>query len=196
MIELVSIEISDAAKCATKHIEPFSVTHLESNAEDRKQSEEGEIILVQQKIGEKVYSNGKPIKFPPVSDNIYSLVLVDMRGYLAGTGGDIDDYHEIASGIYGLKPEDRWKAHFWKDGNGKSAPIKGIFDKNNPLHASKTLQERIHFIGFADEKEYGQGELLNQIHYIGNPTLFDSDESLKAVYNKMPFRKEGAILDC
>lgn len=74
LIELVSIEVSNAVRCATKDTGLYWTTILQSNAEDMKQSEEGEIIIVQQKIGEKVYAKGKPAKFPTVSDNVFSLI--------------------------------------------------------------------------------------------------------------------------
>lgn len=196
LIELVSIQTSDAVKCATKQTGPIWETNLSSNAEDIKQSVEGETILVQQKIGEKVYSNDIPIKFPPISNNVFSLILVDMRGYLSGVsnGGDANSYRVIAYGISGLERENEWMALYWKDRNGKLVPVKGLFDENNPLRAAKTLQERIHFLGFVSEKEYRQGKLLDQILYLANPTLFDTpvNESAKAIYNKMPFRRELA----
>ncbi len=184
LIELVSINISDAVKRATKDEGLLSTTLLRSDAEDKRQSVEGEIIKLQEKVGEKVYSNDKPIKFPPISDNVFSLILVDMRGYLDG-GGDVFDYDEIAQGKSGLASKNRW-VNCW---NGK--PIEGIFENDNPLRAAKNIQERIHFLGFVeDEKGYGQGTLLDQTHYCPNQLLLDTDESVKAVYNKMPFRKE------
>lgn len=110
-----------------------------------------------------------------------------MRGYL-DNGGDVFDYREIAYGIYGLEPENRWMAHYWKDKNGRLVPIKGIFDRDNPLQAAKALQERIHFLGFVNEKGYGPGRLMDQVYFSANPWIFETEDSAKAVYEMMPFK--------
>lgn len=187
LVELVSIEVSNAVRSATKDTGLYWTTILQSNSEDIKQSEEGEIIIVQQKIGEKVYKNGKPIKFPPISDNVFSLILIDMRGYL-DDGGNVFDYREIAYGIYGLEPENSWMAHYWKNKNWDTIPIKGIFDRGNPLRAAKVLHQRIHFLGFVNEKEYGPRKLMTQIYFLANPWIFETEDFAKAVYEMMPFR--------
>jgi hypothetical protein len=189
LVELVSIEISDAVRRATDETEISSVTILHSDTGDSPQSIEGEIIKAQEKIVEKVYSNGKVTKFPPASDDSISIILADMRGCLLGK----TNYHDccqIAYGKWGLKSEDDCPVYFWKDRNGTFSPIKGIFEKDNPLKGSRILQQRIHFLGFVNEKEYGQGKLLNQIQYFPNPTLFDDNKSVQLIYGQMPFRRE------
>ena len=190
LVELVSIEISDAVKSATKYEGPYEETILVTGA--GKQSGEGEIVRVQRKILEKVFEKKKHIKFPTVSDNVFSLILIDMRGYL-GKGevlSDKDDYREIAYGKAGLERKNRWMLHYQKDRKGKEVPTIGLFEENNPLIGVSTLQERIHFLGFVAEKEFGPGKLLKQIYYLANPLLFNTNESMLEVYNKMPFRKE------
>jgi hypothetical protein len=188
LVELVSIEISDAVKRATEETEVCWTTLLHSDAEDKTQSVEGEIIKAQEKIVEKVYSNGKITKFPPASDVCISLILADMRGCLLENTGYYD-YLQIAYGAKGLRPEHECPVYFWKDRNGTFLPIKGIFEEDNPLKGSTILQQRIHFLGFVNEKEYGLGELLNQIQYFPNPNLFDNDKSVQLIYNQMPFRR-------
>jgi len=55
---------------------------LRTNAEDRTQSEEGETIKAQERIGEKVFERKKgPIKFPEPAGSIHML-MVDARGYM------------------------------------------------------------------------------------------------------------------
>ena len=64
LIELVSIRVSQAAKHAIKQTGMIYQQILASDSEDIAQSEEAEMITAEQKIGEKVFSNGKPTKFP------------------------------------------------------------------------------------------------------------------------------------
>lgn len=163
----------------------FKEQILTSDANDGRQSEEGEIILVQQKIGEKVFSGERPIKFPSVVDNVFHMILLDMRGFLGMVDGDEADYREIAYGHEGLKPHERWKAHYWNN-----APIKGIFERENPLRAAYTVQERIHFLGFVNEQEYCEGCLLKQIYYYHNPLLFNDHLHAQSIIDKLPFRRD------
>ena len=190
LVELKSIQTSDAVKHATKYEGPYEETILVTGA--GKQSGEEEIVRVQRKILEKVFEKEKHIKFPTVSDNVFSLILIDMRGYL-GAGemlANAYDYREITYGIAGLERNNRWMAHYQKDRNGKKVPTIGLFGENNPLIKVSTLQERIHFLGFVAEKEFGPGKLLKQIYYLANPLLFNTNDSKMEAYNKMPFRKE------
>lgn len=203
LIELVSIGTSDATKKATKYkdinlntykkthkIEIWS-THLTSNAQDKKQSEEGEIILVQQKILEKVH------KFPSVLNNSFNLILIDIRGYLPSKGEDMeDDYREVAYGAFGLTTGNSWKGHFWINDKGKKVAIKGLFEKDNPLREAKKLQEKIHFLGFINEKTcgiksvddevYGQGKFLKKIEWFPSPILLNNNK-YKEIIKKIPF---------
>lgn len=194
LVELVSVGESNPAKNATKTeniTDEIQISRriLSSDAEDKKQSEEKEMILVQQKIGEKVFQNNKNIKFTQPSENVYSIILVDMNGYLGGIGKGrnlsdfVDDFREIAYGRSGFK-KSRWHLlHRW---NNKL--IKGIFEEENPIKSIKHVQERIYFIGFAHENHYGKGKLLKQIYYLCNPILFNYDECYKSTYEKMPFK--------
>ena len=87
LIELVSVRTSNAARRATRRMGPLYYEQLISpTPEDQGRSAEGEMITAQQKIGEKVYSRGRPTKFPPL-DGSFRLILADMRGYL-DEGGD------------------------------------------------------------------------------------------------------------
>jgi hypothetical protein len=64
LVELVSIRESDAALGATHDSGLFFGLVLTSTgATDSKETEAGEMLLVQQKIAEKAYKNG-PVKFP------------------------------------------------------------------------------------------------------------------------------------
>lgn len=184
-IELVSILPSKAGKKAIREfkqpgmklpegIEAYEQT-FDSNSKNPKNSEEGEIILVQQKIGEKVFSNNQLIKFP-IPSNAFHVIVVDMRGML-GIGGagarDRDDYLKIANGT---KRESQREilSHRWPPQNGK--PIVGLFEKDNPLQSVKYIQERIHFIDFVCERKYEEGEIIQRTFWAANPFLFMNDK--------------------
>jgi hypothetical protein len=73
---------------------------LRTDATDHRQSEEAEMLTAEQKIGEKVFADGRPTKFPVPSSAVHAIV-VDMRGYL-DEGGDIFDYRQMAYGPSGI----------------------------------------------------------------------------------------------
>lgn len=209
-IELVSILPSKAGKQAIREfsqpdmklpdgIEVYEQTFT-TDAENKKMSEEGEILLVQQKIGEKVFSNSQPIKFP-IPKNAFHMVVVDMRGMLGLGGGrllDRGDYLEIA---YGSRWAEQlgYPSHKWQTPNGKK-PIVGLFETGNPLQAVKYIQERVHFIDFVCEKEYEDDEIPNRTIRAANPFLFmhDKVKAEKArishpLYYSRPCDKSGEL---
>jgi hypothetical protein len=133
---------------------------------DQKQSEEAEMITVQHKIGEKVFADGQPTKFPCSTNTIHA-ILVDMRGYL-GAGGDWIDYRQIAYGPDGVPSDRKELIHCWE---GK--PIRGLFEnlERHPAKAAALLQNRIHLLGFIAEKEYRENEIADKVYWLPNPHL-------------------------
>jgi len=147
-----------------------------------KQSPEGELLLVEQKITEKVMRNGKPIKFPAPT-NAFHMIMIDTRAFL--NGGDADDYAQIAYGPAGMKYQSNVMS--WPNPDtGKWEPIKGLFHPDNPLRGAKLIQERIHFLGFVAEKVYKDGEIPKVMMPFSNPHLFEDKETADAAWNTHP----------
>ena len=98
----------------------------------------------------------------------------------------------MAYGYSGIEPSEYkdMLIRFWEIKPGRKEPIKGLFEKNNPIKASKYIRERIHFIGFVREKEYVEGELADRTYYLGNPHLFKSNKEIKRAYQTYPLAKE------
>jgi hypothetical protein len=189
LIELVSIRRSDGVKRATKQIGPFYEFILSSNSLDPHQCAEAEMITAEQKIGEKVFTEGRPTKFPPVS-TAYHMIVADMRGYL-DQGGDIYDYLQMAYGASGLPEDKSMLTNFWEIQPGKKEPVKGLFEKDNPLKASEYIRKRIHFLGFVSEEDFVEGEITEKTYYLGNFYLFNDDEQkMKQAYKTYPLSKE------
>jgi hypothetical protein len=184
LIELVSVRRSEGAKRATKRIGPVYEFSLSTNSSDPHQSEEAEMITAEQKIGEKVFADGKPTKFPPIKE-AYHIIVTDMRGYL-DQGGDIYDYRQMAYGPSEIPKDKAMFIHFWESKPGKKEPIKGLFEESNPLQSSKYIQQRIHFLGFVREKDYVEGEITRNAYYLNNPRLFDDREEIKRAYQTYP----------
>ena len=191
LVELVSLRESNAVKQATRQVSDHLYERvLSTDAEHSTQSEEGEMIKAQERIGEKVFRNGAPTKFP-LPNSAYHAILVDMRG-LYGAGGDAHDYRHITYGVDGLPAEDReFLIRWWTSPDGKREPIKGLFEKGNPMKAAQFVQQRIHFIGFVEEKEYREGEIVEASLYLSNPWLFPSDEQAAGAFGSYPL-KQGA----
>lgn len=172
MIEVMSLGESQAVRDASWEDGPFSGMVLSTDAEDPRQSEEGEIIKAQERISAKVYDNRRklPIKFPLPNAHL-SMILVDARGYLGGQG-DQWDWHHIALGAAGL--ESHYVRTWPNRETGLRGPIYGLFERNNIRAAPILLQERVHFLGFICEKSFADDELFGRIEYYANPHLFRS----------------------
>jgi hypothetical protein len=177
LVELVSIRESQALKQATEQVGVLYQRLLTTNAESRAHSEEAEMITALGKIGEKVFTNGQPTKFPPPSHAVHA-ILADMRGYL-GNGGDAVDYQQMANGAAGVAPKVAWAIHFWEE-----QPIRGLFEKvpDHPLRAAEVMQDRIHFIGFIAEKDYRVGEIRERSYWRPNPHLLPTEQPQRAAY--------------
>ena len=185
LVELVSIRESDAALGATVDSGLFFGLVLTSTgATDSKETEAGEMLLVQQKIGEKVYRNG-PIKFPTPQAGSFHMILVDMRGYLGGIPVvDHHDYRQIADGPHRV-PD--YAVQFWRN-----EPIKGLFEVANPLLAAATIRERIHFLGFVHERSYADGEIPAIASYFANAHLFRDIAEARAAFEAFPLKRHQA----
>jgi hypothetical protein len=196
LIELVSVRISDAARRATRQIGPLYFEQLfHATPGDPGRSEEGEMILAEQKIGEKVFSRGRPTKFPP-PDGSLRLILTDMRGYL-DRGGDLADYNEIAYGWRALAHLEHgdMMVHHWKNADGKFEPIKGLFEHGNPLAAAKSVRERIHFLGFVREERFYDEEIQQTSLLLANPGFFASQDDVMRAYATFPLARFGPLAD-
>jgi len=188
LIELVSIRTSNAAKRAIRKVGLIYEQLIRPTPKDPGRSEEGEMITAEQKIGEKVFSGGKPTKFP-VLDSSLRLILTDMRGYL-DEGGDVLDYRQMAYGASGIPAEYSWLIHYWESQPGNLSPIKGLFESDNPLRAAKYIQERIHFLGFVRERDFNNGEIKNTGYYLSNWHLFSTNQDAIKAYETYPLAKK------
>ena len=139
------------------------------------------MIKVQEKIGEKVYTNQMETKFPR-PDRAVHLIVADVRGFL-GQGGDRGDYRQIALGGVEVYAE---AVRYW---GGK--PIKGLFEQSNERQAACLIQERIHFLGFVIESEYREGEIRDGGYYLPNERLLSAAEQTR-VFQAYPLRPRGA----
>lgn len=184
LIELVSVRTSDAAKRATRKVGLIYEQLLRPTLADPGSNEEGEMITAEQKIGEKVFSGGKPTKFPPLDDSL-RLILTDIRGYL-DQGGDIVDYRQMAYGAAGVPRECAWAIRYWEAKPGHLNPISGLFEHRNPLKAAHYVQERIHFLGFVREHDFTDGEIKRAGYYLANWHLFSTREEAESACRTYP----------
>lgn len=183
LVELVSLRMSDASKEATWADGNYYGMTLMTSVGDNRKSPEAEMIRAQERISEKVYDRKQqqPIKFPTPSGAMH-LLMVDARGYQGGLGGRAADWLQISFGPKGLSHPFTW---FDSDTN-KWSPIRGLFEPECPLVAAKTMKERIHFIGFICEKTFGNEEIRDCSIYLGNRSLFDSDDSARQAVANWP----------
>lgn len=177
LIEILSIDISDAAERASEDNDPYYSFCLSSSASDPKMSEEGEMVRASEKIANKVQ------KFPLVQPKRYHVIIADMRGYII-MGGDRDDYRQIAYGPTAVRSE---RVHYWKN-----KPVLGLFETGNSHSLAKLVRERIHILGFVREHRYEAGELRDPsaVYYLPNPHMMTEQQFREAfaVYPMRPLR--------
>lgn len=180
LVEMVRLEETNAVKAATTTEEVADgVTmvkrSLSSTAADPRQSPEGETLMAVQRICQKLENNGKPHKFPPPASAIHVL-LVDVRTLF--NGGDEGDRIHVGLGGRFVPPQYR---HFYK---GKL--ISGVFSPETNLKGAAEAQERLHFIGFVNEKSYEAGAFGPSIQFVANPRLFNTPEAARAALAGWP----------
>lgn len=189
LVELVSLHESDAFKAASWKSGAMAGFVLGTNADDPRQSEEGETLKAQERIGAKAFDRKQgPIKFPEPNGSIH-MIMVDARGFLGDGHGDTDDWSQIALGPDGLNPHHI--KHWTNPKTGKRAPIMGLFQPDCPQMAAPTLQSRVHFIGFVCESSFAAGEIKQRVFYCCNTALFADEGAAKAVMARWPLRRNA-----
>jgi hypothetical protein len=186
-VEMMRLTETTAAKAATReNVDEDGVLYvsrvLNTNADDRRQSEEGETLKAVERICQKCERNGKPYKFPPPGGAI-NILLVDFRTFL--DGGDIPDRIHVALGGAHLRDVYR---RYWK---GKL--IAGVFSRETMLRGAAEARERLHFIGFANEKSYRPGDFAAATQFVANPNLFANADQARAALAAWPLQPAELI---
>jgi HipA-like protein len=121
-----------------------------------------------------------PTKFPEITSTKHHVIIIDMRGFLTGVS-DWGDYWNILYGSANLP--DEYKRWWINPRNKKSKElIRGIFDPEYPNLRCRYLQERIHAVGFVNEKKFTDGELTRTLTLYGNPLFFARQEDVRHLW--------------
>ena len=64
--------------------------------------------------------------------------------------------------------------------------VSGVFDADTKVKGAAEARERLHFIGFVNEKSYGDGSFGTSIQYVANPFLFTTPEEAHAAMGGWP----------
>lgn len=179
LMEVVSIQESKIVTANTVSNAEYPVVTeliLRSDATDQRRSSAGEIIKIQEKLGEKVWKNRAKTKFPAITDRTH-VILCDVRGCAGGEGPLAEEIYQL---IYGWRPfigtnGEAFILHFGE------TPVSGIFDPENTRDYAVELRERVHGIGFSIEETFEDRELQEQIRWYPNPFIADSEERLFAL---------------
>jgi hypothetical protein len=191
LVELVSLHESDAFKAATWSDGVHQGYILHTDADDPKQSTEGEALKAQERIGAKVFERKRgPIKFPVPDGSAIHMVMVDARGFGGDGHGDAIDWRHIAHGQHGWNAAQvmRWT----NTKTGVRMPIRGLFEPECPLEAAQTLQARLHVIGFICERTFAETEIAADTVYLCNPSLFEDEAAANVTMSRWPLRAAEA----
>ena len=169
-VELMRLEETDAVRDATvisvdEHGSEFASLHLTSDADDSRQSIEGETLKAIQRICQKCEQKGQPHKFSSPQGRNANVLLVDSRAFLNGV--DKDDLLRVAFGSVAVQGIYKM---WWNN-----QPIRGVFASDNTMKGSKQIRERVHLLGFVDEKQYGPASFAKSIRFVTNPHLVDAN---------------------
>jgi hypothetical protein len=166
-VELMRLEETAAARNATgcrtdEDGTVWSGRILSSNADDQTQSEEGETLKAVQRICQKCERGGRPHKFP-VRGRAFNVLLVHFRTFL--NGGDVHDRIHVGLGGEFLGHEAlrrRW--------NGQI--ISGAYNTRTNVRGAPEFRERVHFLGFVNERTYQPGEFAPLPSSLRTPICF------------------------
>ena len=186
-VEMVRLGETQAVKGATgSRVDadgvPWSGRILRSDADDPKQSLEGETLKAVERICQKCESKGRRHKFPPPG-GAYHAMLVDFRTF--SQGGDIHDRMHVALGAAAVDQRCRL---FW-DGR----PITGVFSPETKLRGAAEMRERVHFLGFVRERAFKPGEFATVTQFIADPHLFASAAAARSAIATWPLQPAHLI---
>jgi hypothetical protein len=181
-VEMVRLGETQAVKDATgSSVDadgiPWTGRLLRTDAEDPKQSLEGETLKAVQRICQKCEFKGRAHKFP-VPDGAYHAMLVDFRTFM--NGGDIHDRLHVALGADAVAAQYRL---FWD-----KQPITGVFSKETKVRGATQVRQRVHFLGFVRESAYTAGEFAAATQFIANPELFADGAAARAAIATWPLQ--------
>lgn len=182
-VEMMRLEETAAAVQATHArtdedgVEWFS-RNLSSNAKNPTQSEEGETLKAIERICQKCERDGQPHKFPQPGNRM-QVILVDFRTFLHG-GDNADRIHVALGGEY---LRNGFFRRFWK-----KRLISGVFSDRTNLRGACEARERVHFIGFVNEKDFDVGTFSAQTAFVANPRLFGNADEVRQAISSWPLQ--------
>jgi hypothetical protein len=183
LVELMRLEETEAARNAS-HEETgadgiaWTRRLLTTDAPDNRQSEEGETLKAVQRICQKCERGGRPHKFPAPGGSVHVL-LVDFRTFLHG--GDVHDRIHVGLGGEWIQNEllqRRWGGNL----------ISGAFSPLTNVRGAAFVRERVHFIGFVEERAYAPGSFAAATQFIANPHIFRDAAEVNAAMADWPLQ--------
>jgi hypothetical protein len=160
LVEMMRLEETDAVRAATT-TQTFAdgavmaARRLGTNAEDERQSEEGETLKAVQRICQKFESGGKPHKFSAPGTATHVL-LVDFRTFL-NRGGD--EHDRVHVGLGGELVPNEARRRYWK-GN----LISGVFSPKTNVRGRSPRTAALHRIRKRAILRDGRVRAVNPIH--------------------------------
>ena len=152
-------------------------------SQDKKQTSEGETLKAIQRICQKCEKGGKPHKFKVPNSQLNAL-LVDMRTFQNG-GDGFDRIHIALGGAY--VPEQY--RMYWGEGKDRRL-VSGVFSPENSMKGASEARDRMHFIGFVNERTFAPDAYQDAIVFVANPHLFKDEAEMRAAIETWPFKKK------
>jgi hypothetical protein len=200
LVEVVSLRTSEGVQAAVRRRGHFvehrlSTESLRTEGHQR-QSIESELILVQQKLGEKVLERDHVVKFPSVESVRKHVLVMDVRSVMGG--GEEMKYlrHDLLQVTYGHWGMDHVGGRRIRLGmqapaaDGSIQSLRGIFEdiEVHPLRAAPLLRERIHAVHFVCERMYTASEIPgpDASYLVPNRRLIQTEEEFARFKEQYP----------
>lgn len=71
--------------------------------------------------------------------------------------------------------------------------ISGVFNERTSVRGAEFIRQRVHFLGFVDEKEFGNGQFARATQFIANPFLFRDGTQAQAAMENWPLHPAELI---
>ncbi|MGE3988616.1 hypothetical protein [Pseudorhodoplanes sp.] len=192
-VEMLRLTETEAARGATttgvdEHGMQWARRVLSGSNKDKRQSPEGETLKAIERLCQKCEKDGQPYKFPPAGSRTVNALLVDFRTF-STRGGDVADRLHVGLGGSMVPHALRM---YWGEGENRKL-ITGVFDPHTTLKGSKEARERLHLIGFVNQRSFGSADYAAAIQFIANPHLIQNWREARAVIETWPLKPRTVL---
>jgi hypothetical protein len=81
---------------------------------------------------------------------------------------------------------------YWEH-NGKRTLVTGVFNPRTKLKGAEIVRERLHLLGFVNEREFKADSFGGSVQFVANPYLIKTEEEARAIANAWPLKASSVL---